>query len=298
MKNDKVSLKGKSKGESKSNKKNKVSLKLKLKGKSNRNLEKKTKKIIKGGCDLPLFPDGDDVWERENGIKSAKIFSLLQFYKLIEWRECHEMFRFAKQLKGSILSISPENKLKKLKELKELETKIEHNITQALENYVLYDMTGQMIKRIEKAKAHEEYTSPSFIIGGTDINLTNGYCNFIQTRSDIVNNKRLLFTFNFYKSVHIIIKKKLLNVENKEKEISEIFFFSHDDAKFTLGFKGKAYTMPTTYINDKIKSAEFGRQQMLKNRTLTSNERIQQQIQSNSSSNSTIQQPKLIGQEL
>ena len=236
----------------------------------------KTRKINqKGGCDLPFFPDGDDVWERLNGTKTGKFYSLLQRYNLIKWRDCHEMYRFAKELKKYIEATSQNNRIKLLPKLKELETQIEAQIGSILDGYILYDLTEQLKSNIEKLGMKREYSSPSFVIGGTDINLADGKITLTQATSDIFK-KPLTYTFSFYKAVNIIKKTSTIN----EKEVSEIFFFTDKDAEFTFGFKGKGYTLPTTYINKKVLYAEEGRKLMLKNRVLASHQKLEQEIQS------------------
>jgi hypothetical protein len=188
----------------------------------------RTKKINKnnkthkhnGGCDAPFFPDPDGVWERTNGIMSGKFYDILQFYKFIDWTTCNQMYKLGKDSKLS------SNKVTSLQAI----TEAKLNFT--FRGYIIYDTTNQI-----------ENQSHSFLFGNATIDTVNKKVIFKQAPKDRIGNKILTYTFNYMDEINVII----------EKEKKELFIFSRDDAKFTLGLK-TGLEMPTTRIN-KMKDA-------------------------------------------
>lgn len=183
-------------------------------------MTKKRSIIYKGGCDAPLLPDPDGVWERTNGIKSGKFYNLLQFYKFIDWTTCNQMYKLGKDTKLST------NKVTSLQSITEAK------LNYIFRGYTIYDTTQTI-----------ENESHSFLFGNAMIDTVNKKVIFKQAPIDRVGNKILKYTFNYTDEIDVII----------EKEKKELFIFSAKDAKFTLGLK-TGLEMPTTRIN-KIKDA-------------------------------------------
>lgn len=245
--------------------------------KNNRKTNKKVNKFKthkkrnlnhKGGCDVPGFPDGNDVWERRNGIRSGTFFSILQFYKFIDWITCNKMYKFGLKI------------FKKKESLSVLKNDIESNLNSALKDFVIYDTTGQI-------QTTEEIPSPSFVFGNAIINLEERKVFFYQSQKDQYGNTKLSFEFPYSSEINVIINKK---TEKNEKQ--EIFIFPEEDAKFKLGFKN--LKMPSTNIKDIMKSMRESRITMLDmQKSLTRNQLKEQRIQSGNQSSQNIQANKV-----
>ncbi len=166
--------------------------------------ENKSKKNLKGGCDLPLVPNLDGVYEHWNGIKSGKIYNLLQFYKFIEYSDCSRLKRFSKTLKLSY---------KRSKKFKFLPI-AERILNDIFVGYVLYDVTGLQIKK----------RSPSFLIGNVMIDKERQSIVFEQSPEDMMEPPPVQYIIHFRDELYIQI----------EKEKKEIFFYEKEDGAFRL----------------------------------------------------------------
>ena len=202
-----------------------------------KSLKLKRRKTQKAGCDFPGFPDGDDVWERTNGIISGKFYSVLQFYKFIKWSECRDMYNLR-------------NKKKNFSGLKSL---TEGHLNKAFEGYTIYDITGQI----------KNTSSPSFLFGTAEIDIDKQEVILRQAQEDMVEGQEMSFRFDYDKPVNLIIVPSPRKPNTKSPE-KRIFFFTNDDASFTLGLK-TGWKMPTTYIKEimaaQVKSREINQKQ-------------------------------------
>jgi len=224
----------------------------------------------KGGCDLPAFPDGDDVWERRNGIRSGNFFSILQFYKFIDWSTCNKMYKFGEKME------------KKESSFNVMKNVIEGEINKALQNFVIYDTSGQI-------ETTQEIPSPSFVFGNAIINMDEKTVIFYQSQKDQYDDTKLSFKFLYNTYIHVIINKK--NEKDKKNQISknEVFFFPKEDSKFKLGLKN--YKMPSTNIQDILKAMREGRKAMLNTQqSLSRSQEKEQRIQSGNQGNQKLVQ--------
>jgi hypothetical protein len=212
------------------------------------------KRTQKAGCNLPYFPDGDDVWERVNGIISGDFYSVLQFYGFIDWTKCNQMYSLRNKKKNA----------------ESLRATIEGLLTQIFKGYVIYDATGQITNS----------PSPSLLFGSVKIDLERKKVILIQSQGDIAESSPLTFEFDYNKPINVIItpspkynKSKFPMIQNKS-----IFFFANSDATFKLGFKA-GWVMPHTYIKNtmlaQIKNRENNQSQK---KQLTMGENQQKQI--------------------
>ena len=216
----------------------------------------------KGGCSGGI---GNDVYDgRTNGgIKTGKFFSILEYYKIIPWKQCFKMYNFGQSIK---------NKKKLAGKRKELDTSlgvIKGQIETSLssKNCIIYDTSGQI-------KSNEFYSSPSFKFGTITINIEDETITLNQLRNDQINGKnKLSYTFNFNDKMYIIIKK--LNDKN-----IELFIFSKEEAETKVPFRFSNFKGPSARVNDIINSARNQRAVMVNNRSsLTVNETRQKAIQ-------------------
>lgn len=159
-------------------------------------------KVLKGGCDLPYVPNLDGVYEHWNGIKSGKIYNLLQFYKFIEYWDCYRLKRFGNNLKLNY---------KRSKKFKFLPI-AERMLNDIFVGYVLYDVTGIQIKK----------RSPSFLIGNVMVDKERQAIIFEQSPDDMMEPPPSHYTIHFRDELYIEILK-----ENKE-----IFFYEKEDGAF------------------------------------------------------------------
>jgi hypothetical protein len=155
-----------------------------------------------GGCDLPLVPNLDGVYEHWNGIKSGKIYNLLQFYKFIEYWDCYRLKRFGNNLKLNY---------KRSKKFKFLPI-AERMLNDIFVGYVLYDVTGLQIKK----------RSPSFLIGNVAIDKERQAIIFEQSPDDMMEPPPGHYVIHFRDELYIEMVK-----ENKE-----IFFYEKEDGAF------------------------------------------------------------------
>ena len=202
----------------------KIKSKINRTKKTTKNTIKKTKKTInkdtkvlsfkklKGGCDIPNWPDWDDVNERWNGIRSGKIYNLLQFYKFIDWKDCIAMKKLSIKLTGQKLSSKKEEQLKK--QSTEAQDETMTDLTREarfiaglskLNGYVLYDITGQI-----KEKIKENINTTSFLIGSSKIT-PQGLVSLTQATEDnnqeSKDNGLLSLEFKSSDYIYIIINK-------------------------------------------------------------------------------------------
>jgi hypothetical protein len=223
--------------ETKKHKNRHVTKKLKVitKKKTNKKTNKKSKIVIKpqnGGCDIPNLPDWDDVNERWNGLRSGKIYNLLQFYQFINWKDCIAMKKISMSLtKKTVSSLKQKELSKQVSALKEAKTEVGKKSNQQkavsmtdltresrfnaglakLHGYVLYDITGQI-----KEKLNEGVNTTSFLIGSSKIvhqdgSSHNGHVILTQATEDYnkesINNKLLTLEFNSTSYIYVIIEK-------------------------------------------------------------------------------------------
>jgi hypothetical protein len=183
------------------------------------------KRTQKAGCNLPYFPDGDDVWERVNGIMSGNFYSVLQFYGFIDWTKCNQMHTLRNKKKNA----------------ESLKSNVEGILTQIFKGYVIYDATGQI----------KDSPSPSLLFGSVKIDLDRQKVILIQSQSDIAEAQPLTFEFDYIKPINVIITPSPKYNKSKFPTIQEksIFFFTDADAAFKLGLKS-GWVMPHTYIKN------------------------------------------------
>ncbi len=196
--------------------KSKINITKKPKKKTKKSINKGGKGIsfkkLKGGCDIPNWPDWDDVNERWNGIRSGKIYNLLQFYKFIDWKDCIAMKKLSIKLTGQKLSSKKEEELKKQSSEAQDDSMTdltrEARFTAALSKlngYVLYDITGQI-----KAKLKDNINTTSFLIGSSKIT-PQGLVSLTQAteddNQDSKDNNPLSLEFKSSDYIYIIINK-------------------------------------------------------------------------------------------
>jgi hypothetical protein len=254
-----------------------------MKSKINRKTNKKVNKLKtqkkrnlnhRGGCSGGI---GNDVYDgsTNGGIKTGKFFSILEYYKLIKWNDCYQMYNFGKSIKNKKLLEKKKQDLQS--SLGVIKGQIETTLSS--KNCIIYDTSGQI-------KSNEFYSSPSFKFGTITIDIENGNVTLNQFRNDQINGEnKLSYTFNFNDKMYIIIKK--IN----DTDI-ELFIFSKEEAKTKAPIRFSNLKSPSERVNDIINSARGQRATMIKNRTgLTVVESREKNIQSNSSSPSPPSKP-------
>jgi hypothetical protein len=202
-----------------------------------KSLRLRRRKTQKAGCDFPGFPDGDDVWERTNGIISGKFYSVLQFYKFIDWSKCNQMYK----LRNKKVNVSG------------LKSITEGELNAALDGYIIYDATGQI----------KNTPSPSFLFGTAEVDTDKQEVILNQAQEDMLEGKQLSFKFDYDKPINVVIVPSPKKPNTKSPE-NRIFFFTDQDASFTLGLK-TGWKMPGTYIKEimaaQVKSREISQKQ-------------------------------------
>ncbi len=228
------------------NKKNKTKH-LKL----NKNTKRFTqKKNHRGGCDWGWF-NTDDVWERLNGIKSGRIYNVMQFYKMIDRTTCTQMESLGNKLKSK-----PSNST-----ISSLSTITEGALTKNFSYYTLYDNTRETVNT--KGTRIDSY---SFIIGL--VKIEKDQIIFYQAEKDKKEDEALQFSITLNNSVNVII----------DTEKKEIFFFKPKDAEWKILRSG--LMLPSNYIKKMKSDAKAARtkteeQQM----ELTQQQKREQKVQ-------------------
>jgi hypothetical protein len=193
-------------------------------GKLSKNTKKITqKKNHRGGCDWGWF-NSDDVWERLNGIKSGRIYNVMQFYKMIDRTTCTQMESLGNKLKSKASNST----------ISSLSTITEGALTKHFSYYTLYDNTREIINT--KGTRIDSY---SFIIGL--VKIEKDQIIFYQAEKDKKEEEALQFSITLNNSVNVII-----DIEKKD-----IFFFKSEDAKWKILRAG--LMLPSNFIK-KMKS--------------------------------------------
>jgi hypothetical protein len=224
----------------------KKSYKLK-KSKKNKTIKKKQK----AGCDWGFF-NSDDVLERRNGIRSGRLYNILQFYKFIDRETCSQMEKLGNKLKSKSDNITVNG----------LKTVTLGALNTHLTNYTLYDNTSSIINKYSKNTPD----SSSFIIGL--VKIENDEVVFYQAEKDKKKDENLTFSISLSHSIDVII-----DINNKE-----IYFFKPEDAKWSILKPG--LMKPSNFIKKQQVALKATRKATESQQTnLTQNETKQQKIQ-------------------